>query len=161
MKPLSKLLITGLFCLSSGSYACDGNAHQFDFWLGNWQVLAGGKVVGTNRIEADLTHCVIKESYATPSGFKGLSVNSYDASRQVWHQTWIDNTGTLLLLEGKLVNGDMVLQGSGTDQQGNAVTHKISWTPNPDGSVRQHWQICLAEQGEWQTVFDGHYVPMH
>jgi hypothetical protein len=30
-------------------------------------------------------------------GYSGESLNEYDAARKVWHQTWVDSSGTLLL----------------------------------------------------------------
>ena len=45
--------------------------------------------------------------------FKGIgeSLNVYDGARKVWHQTWVDTAGTLLLLEGNLRGKSMVLEG--------------------------------------------------
>src|SRR4051812_17556363 len=82
--------------------SCDTPAHRgFDFWLGHWEVRTpDGKLAGTNRIEREYDGCVLHERYATPRGYSGESLNIYDASRKLWHQTWVDSTGTLLLLEG-------------------------------------------------------------
>lgn len=124
---------------------------DFDFWLGDWQVLkADGNVAGQNRIVAVENGCVVHERYQTPGGYTGQSFTLYDASRKRWHQTWVDNQGALLLLEGGLQNGNMVLEGS---VQG--TPNRITWSPLADGQVRQHWQV---KQGEsWTTVFDGYY----
>jgi hypothetical protein len=137
---------------------CDSEAHQaFDFWLGNWQVYkADGSLAGQNLISKDYRNCVLRERYSTPGGFTGESLNIYDQSRGVWHQSWVDNSGTLLLLEGNIVAGVMVLSGNGVTEAGKPQQHKISWTPNPDGSVRQHWQAKVADS-DWVTVFDGLY----
>jgi hypothetical protein len=78
-------------------------------------------------------------------------LNTYDVARKVWHQTWVDNDGLLLLLDGGLVNGRMVLEG-----QGQGVRHRITWTPNPDGTVRQFWETADAS-GKWIVAFDGMY----
>lgn len=138
--------------------ACDSPAHrQFDFWLGTWRVFKpDGTLAGTNRIERAQDGCVVHERYSTPGGYDGQSLNIYDASRQVWHQTWVDNSGTLLLLEGGLVDGKMVLEGETTGQDGAVTKHRITWTPNPDGSVRQFWE-STNRLGEWAVAFDGLY----
>lgn len=126
---------------------------QFDFWVGDWQVhKADGTLAGHNRIERGHDGCVLHEHYTTGRGFSGESLNIYDSTRMVWHQTWVDNSGTLLLLEGGLVDGNMVLQGELA-----GARQRITWTPNADGSVRQHWQAADAI-GEWSTVFDGLYT---
>jgi len=138
--------------------ACVDPAYrQFDFWLGQWEVRKpDGSLAGSNRIEKEYDGCVLHERYATPGGYRGESLNTYDPARQVWHQTWVDNSGLLLLLEGHLVDGRMVLEGAGRGPDGAAVRHRITWTPNPDGSVRQFWESTDAG-GAWTVAFDGLY----
>ena len=138
---------------------CDSHEwRQFDFWLGEWVVhAANGKLAGTNSITREYRDCVIHERYATPSGYRGESLNTYDAGRKLWHQTWVDNAGTLLLLDGGLQGTSMVLEGQTTAADGAITKHRITWTPNADGSVRQHWQ-STNDKGEWTTAFDGRYT---
>lgn len=138
---------------------CDSAQHRaFDFWLGEWNVhTASGKLAGNNRITREYNGCVIHERYDTGRGYSGESLNSYDPHRQVWHQTWVDTAGTLLLLEGNLQDGNMVLQGDTTGADGSTTRHRISWTPNANGSVRQLWE-STDKQGQWQVAFDGLYT---
>jgi hypothetical protein len=63
----------------------------------------------------------------------------------------------LLLLEGGLRGGSMVLEGPGVGPDGSTVRHRITWTPNADGSVRQYWETTDAA-GHWGTTFDGRYT---
>lgn len=129
----------------------------FDFWIGEWNVYtADGKLAGTNSIRKMTGGCVVHESYTTGRGYNGQSVNIYDATRQVWHQTWVDSTGALLILEGGLVDGNMVLEGQSTNPDQTSTPQRISWTLNPDGSVRQLWQSG-GPNGVWSLVFDGLY----
>jgi hypothetical protein len=51
----------------------------------------------------------------------------------------------------------MVMEGATTAVDGKVTRHRITWTPNADGSVRQHWQ-STDDAGRWTTVFDGRYV---
>ncbi|WP_416306657.1 hypothetical protein [Neptunicella sp. SCSIO 80796] len=154
------LILLGTLCGFS-AMACEGEKYdQFDFWLGNWTVTTpAGKLAGTNQITQEMNNCVLHEQYSTPSGYQGSSFNIYDAVFDKWHQTWVDNSGTLLELDGGLVGKNMVLQGKGKDQQGNPVLHRISWTPNDDGTVRQHWQQSDDSGEHWTTLFDGLYTP--
>jgi hypothetical protein len=153
------VLMAFVLAAPSWSAACDTAPHKaFDFWLGQWQVhTADGKLAGTNRIEREHGGCVIHERYDTTRGYSGESLNIYDATRQRWHQTWVDSSGTLLLLEGGLRDGAMVLEGSTTDADGKAIRHRITWTPKPDGSVRQFWESTDG-QGVWGSTFDGTYT---
>jgi hypothetical protein len=63
----------------------------------------------------------------------------------------------LLLLEGGLRGKSMVLEGQTIGANGQVIKHRISWTPNADGSVRQHWESTDAK-GQWSTAFDGSYT---
>jgi hypothetical protein len=51
----------------------------------------------------------------------------------------------------------MVLEGQTTGTDGQVTKHRITWTPNPDGTVRQHWESTDAK-GAWSTAFDGLYI---
>jgi len=153
-------VVSGVFAATSVQAApCDTPAHRaFDFWLGEWQVRTpDGKLAGTNRIEREYGGCVLHERYTTGRGYSGESLNVYDAPRQVWHQTWVDSSGLLLLLEGGLRERRMVLEGQTVGADGRAVKHRISWTPDPDGSVRQLWESTDADS-KWTTTFDGLYT---
>jgi hypothetical protein len=138
---------------------CDAAEYrQFDFWIGTWTVTEGGQPVGHNTIEADLKRCALFESWSSSDGSRGRSINFYDRNRHRWHQTWIDDRGGALDLDGGLVEGSMVLAGERpTPKAGGPVRDRISWTPQRDGSVRQHWEVMKPGQSTWETVFDGLY----
>lgn len=165
MKRLPLIVLVAFLCgiaatPAPAQTACSDPAYrQFDFWLGEWEVLkADGSLAGTNRIEKEYGGCVLHERYATSRGYSGESLNTYDPSRKSWHQTWVDNTGLLLLLEGQLIDGHMVLEGENQGRSGTVVKHRITWTPNPDGSVRQLWE-STDSGGKWTVAFDGLYKP--
>ena len=151
-------LLLSLSALSARA-ACDSKEHRaFDFWLGEWDVkTAEGKVAGTNSISLEYDNCVLHERYQTPKGFSGESLNVYDAGRKQWHQSWVDNSGTLLLLDGGIRDGKMVMEGEIINAEGKASQQRISWTPNADGTVRQLWEYTNAE-GKWEIAFDGIYT---
>jgi hypothetical protein len=128
---------------------------QFDFWLGDWNVEspASPGSVSRNQITSINAGCTIHESYATPTGYEGTSLNFYDASRKVWHQTWIDNEGGALYLEGGMQGKAMVLSTTADPQ----AINRIIWTPLDDGRVRQLWEATADGGMTWTTVFDGYY----
>lgn len=156
------LMYVGITAPSSAQNAqppCSAAEYRaFDFWLGEWNVHgADGKMVGTNSIQREIGGCVLHERYETARGYRGESFNIYDAPRKVWHQTWVDSSGLLLLLEGGIRDGKMVLQGETIGSDGKTTRHRITWTPNPDGSVRQFWE-STTPTGEWAVAFDGKYT---
>jgi hypothetical protein len=140
------------------SAACDAVEYRaFDFWLGEWDVYGPkGKLAGRNSIKKEYDGCVVHERYDTERGYRGESLNTYDPQRKVWHQTWVDSSGLLLILEGGLQDGKMVLLGQTVGKEGAVVRHRVSWTPNPDGTVRQFWESTNAN-AEWSVTFDGKY----
>jgi hypothetical protein len=127
--------------------------HQFDFWIGHWDVfLPNGNKAGENRIESIEGGCALLEQWTGARGPTGKSLNIYDALRRTWHQTWVDSTGGLLVLEGHWTDGRMVLSSSAQP------TQRISWWPQPDGTVRQLWESSKDGGKTWSTAFDGKYV---
>ncbi len=136
-------------------------ARAFDFWLGAWDVFApDGRQVGTNRIEALLDGKVLQEHWHGNGGITGTSLNARDATSGRWHQTWIDSSGSVLLLDGGPQAGGMVLQGltpNETDPTGSD-RNRITWMPSLDGGeVRQLWEVSTDDGRTWTIAFDGRY----
>jgi hypothetical protein len=142
--------------------ACQGvEARQFDFWLGRWEVFTpDGKKAGDNLIEPIDGGCALIERWTGRGGFTGTSLNSWDAGAGLWRQHWVDNQGGLLRLAGRLEDGRMVLAASEPhpDKPGATRRQRISWTPLPDGAVRQLWEQSDDEGATWSVAFDGRYV---
>ena len=141
--------------------SCIASANrQFDFWLGEWDVRdPSGKLLGQNRITSLHKGCVLSENYRAGE-FSGSSLNVYDADRARWHQTWVDSSGGLLVIEGGLVDGRMVLAGETVDPEkpGGKVDNRITWQPLADGRVRQLWETSTDKGRTWTTAFDGYYA---
>jgi hypothetical protein len=141
--------------------SCDAaTLRQFDFWIGNWNVTEKGKPAGKNRIERILDGCALLENWTGAGGGEGKSLNFYDRSDGLWHQTWIDRSGGALFLAGKFENGAMRLVGE-RPATANAAgqRHRITWTPLPGGKVRQLWESAPPSKEEWTVQFDGLYGP--
>jgi hypothetical protein len=141
---------------------CQSSEHrEFDFWVGHWEVFAtSGKKVGENRIEVIADGCALLEQWTGNGGVTGKSLNIYDVADRRWHQTWVDNSGTLLRLAGARDGRSMVMSMSGPSPTDPRVTamQRITWTPANDGSVRQLWELSSDGGAAWQVLFDGRYV---
>jgi hypothetical protein len=133
---------------------------QFDFWLGNWRVVdPQGKPSGTNLVIAEYGGCALQEHWVGVGGDRGSSYNIYDVSTGQWHQTWVDNSGTLLVLNGGSPRaGVMVLTGSRRTRKGRIVEDRITWTKLGDRRVRQLWDYTADGGRKWSVVFDGTYI---
>ena len=77
---------------------------QFDFWIGQWNVTSDGQPAGTNSIHLIHDGCALQENWqgSGEGGISGTSFNIYDQATGRWHQTWVDDSGTLLQLDGVL-----------------------------------------------------------
>ena len=142
--------------------ACSVEEYRhFDFWQGRWVVrAANGALAGHNTISPILAQCALREHYTTPSGYEGESLNVYDISRDVWHQTWVDNAGLLLQLEGGYRGDVMVMQGETQDTAGNVTLYRITWSRVDRGRdrVRQLWESSTDGGDTWNVGFDGTYI---
>lgn len=163
----SRILIAviALLVLPAGLNAQTGPAlppesRQFDFWIGEWDVTTpDGKPAGSSRIERIANGAGLLENwtgYPAPTGGNGKSLNAYNPARKQWQQFWVGAGGGVLELAGGLVGKDMVLVGE-HGVGGARLTEKITWTPNADGSVRQHWEQSKDGGKTWTTAFDGLY----
>ena len=129
------------------------HAREFDFWIGDWDVYGPkGKQVGHNTITDMYGNGMLHEHWHGAGGVEGRSINGYDADRGCWHQTWMDGTGGVLLLDGGLRDEAMVLEAPG---------QRITWTrltDDPDGAeVRQVWESSEDGGETWTVAFDGRY----
>lgn len=130
---------------------------QFDFWIGEWNVTTpDGQPAGANRIEPIAGHAGLLENWTGAKGFSGQSLNASNPARKQWQQFWVGSDGGVLELSGGLVDGGMVLTGA-HDVRGRHLQEKITWTPNADGTVRQHWEQSKDDGKTWTTAFDGLY----
>ncbi len=132
---------------------------QFDFWVGNWAAYdAQGNLQGHNLGERVYDDCVIQENWRGIKGSTGSSFNIYDSTRKVWHQTWVSNSGTLLIMEGHLQGKDMVMIGKQVDAKGSPILNRITWTPTAEG-VHQVWDLSSDNGKTWQVIYDGFLRP--
>jgi hypothetical protein len=131
-------------------------SRQLDFWLGEWTVSnPQGQVAGENVITMDLEGCVVRESWTDGYGGRGTSVNFWDTTTSAWHQIWTSDNGTVTHYRGEWRDGAMRFLTVGLGG-GPAAHQRMTFTPNPDGSVRQ--LIEMSEDGSnWNVGFDGVY----
>jgi hypothetical protein len=135
-------------------------AHDFDFWIGEWEVFGPeGRRVGSSSITALFGTGALAEHWRGTGDVEGRSLNAWDQMRRCWHQTWLDSTGGVLMLDGGLQDGAMVMEGvaPGPAEGSEAEHQRITWTPL-GGEVRQHWEVSSDGGTTWRTAFDGRYV---
>lgn len=134
---------------------------EFDFWLGDWDAFdvdnPGVKIART-RVDRILDGCVLREVYEGADGHEGQSFSIYDMSRKVWHQSWVTNLGELLVIEGKIQAGEMVL--TGVDHPGGVEERHVRGTwKRVGGGVREIAIISTDGGKSWKPWFDLTFRP--
>ena len=138
---------------------CTEKHTEFDFWIGLWNVTdSNGTKVGTNTIEKIQDNCTLRENWTSAKGnFTGTSYNFYNKDTNQWEQIWVDNQGGNLHLKGNRTGNQMILRSDElTNKEGQPFFHRITWTMNDDGSVRQLWETITNEK-DVTIAFDGLY----
>ena len=133
-------------------------ARQFDFWLGEWEVTAKGKLAGINKISRAAGDCALLEEYQSQSGYSGKSLNFFNPELGKWQQIWVGSAGDILVLTGAYHDDKMILTGETTEEE-RKVQNRITWFNNTAaGTVRQLWESSDDAGKNWKTVFDGFYT---
>ena len=129
---------------------------EFDFWLGDWDVFdrKDQSQVARVRVSSILAGCVLLEEYRDMQGHEGRSFSIYDASRSVWHQSWVTDRGQLLIVEGHFHDGVMELVGTDHPTPGAGERWvRGRWQATSDG-VREVAVRSIDGKKTWQPWFD-------
>ena len=127
------VILSAAPCTSSQPAGTECSApeyHQLDFWIGDWDAfdVSEPTILSAHiRVDRILGGCVLEETYEGANGAKGQSFSIYDRSRGVWHQTWVTNRGKLLVIEGKMQDGAMILTGADRTADGKPRLIRGTW----------------------------------
>jgi hypothetical protein len=144
----------------AGSPGCKAPQYrQFDFWLGSWKAYDNdgeGPYVARDDISAVLGGCVVLEQYRQKDGLDGDGTTIYDASRGLWHQTWVTNSGQLLILEGRLEHGVLTMSGDNLGNDSKRRWYRVSWKQQTTGRAGVRETAVTSKDGgkSWQPAFD-------
>lgn len=138
---------------------CSSAAHrQFDFWVGDWEVQTPkGTAAGENKVEKILEGCALRESWTAADGSHGSSLSSYDSGAGRWTQTFVDDLGMVLVLDGEFRDGKMVLSGRRSASRGSSFLNRITWQKLDGDRIRQRWEQSSDEGRNWTLLFEGIY----
>jgi len=133
---------------------------QFDFWLGEWNVVTtrGEVPAGSSKIELILGDCVIQENWTGGGGGTGKSYNIYNQPLKRWEQYWVDSVGGNIFFYGGLKDGvmdywtDAIPQPDGTTLK----RHLQFFNLGPD-TVRQFSQGSNDDGKTWHVEYDFTY----
>lgn len=135
---------------------------QFDFWLGDWNVVTtqGAVPAGSSRIELILGDCVVQENWQSDGNpYSGKSYNTYNAALKRWEQYWVDNSGGNIFFYGEFKNGVMDYWTDEIPQPGGPALkrHLQFFKLGPD-KVRQFSQGSTDGGKTWKPEYDFTYL---
>jgi len=143
---------------SAQTAGCDTpESRQFDFWVGRWTVSPYAqpeKRVADSLIEKLYAGCGVRETWAPLKGGGGGSLNSYVPAEKAWRQTWIDSGDSRAEFKGGWTGTAMVLTGVWPQPGHPDQLTRMTYTPLPDGAVRQSGETSDDGGKTWAASFD-------
>lgn len=161
--PLVLLLAPSMVSAQPLPCADDPAFARLDFWVGEWDVDVGGRIVGHNRIEKALGGCAVLEFWTDVQGGEGRSLFYYIPALEQWRQVWVTPSARTPggVKEKRLIetfaDGAVRFQGEIPVAGGGSYLDRTTLTPRTDGSVRQHIEISRDGGKTWTTTFDAAY----
>jgi hypothetical protein len=145
-------------------------ARQFDFWIGEWDLISKQRASptqdkwmdgkATNSIRAILDGHVVQENFdgsALGQPFKGMSVSVYNPQLKKWQQTWVDSQGAYLDLVGEFKDGKMVL-GQEMVRNGKPVKLRMIFFNITKDRFDWNWESSRDEGKTWTILWKITYV---
>lgn len=143
--------------------------HQFDFWLGEWDLtwpgeqsgLPAGQIGrGTNSIKAILDSAVIQENFVAlaPNSLRGMSVSVYNQRLDKWQQTWVDNQSSYLDFVGEFKDGKMILARQATTRNGKEIIQRMVWHNIAKDRLDWNWEASEDGGKTWKVNWQIHYT---
>ena len=148
---------TGAPCASDSTYSA------LDFWLGEWDVLVGDQIVGTNRITRVLKGCAVLEEWRDTMGGEGRSLFYVEPGTHRWKQVWVTDDARQVggtkekHLIARLPDGGVRFQGELPLPDGGLVLDRTTLTPLRTGEVRQLIETSRDGGTTWRAGFDARY----
>jgi tetratricopeptide (TPR) repeat protein len=131
---------------------------QFDFWLGEWDVVTtdGHNPAGTSSVQLILGQCVVLENWT--GGGTGKSFNHYDTRLKKWIQDWVDSDANGVHFEGQLENGAMSYFADSADTKGLPIRRHMQFVKLDTDHVRQFSQASSDGGKTWNPEYDFTYI---
>ena len=159
---LLSLLMTWL-CF--GSYAqnnakpCSApEASQFDFWIGTWNLYSSDTLTGTNTIYKIMDGCTVQENFeSNKTGYSGKSWSMFNPRTKMWQQTWVDNQGEYISLNGRFENGTMTLTTGLQKINGKDQVNRMRYHDIKKDGFEWDWESSMDNGATWTTAWHIRY----
>ncbi len=126
-------------------------AHDFDFWLGEWDAKDSDGKTATNSLRRILADTVIEEDFRS-ADLEGRSWSVFIPLRKMWVQTWVDNKASYLLFTGgREADGWRILRQH--LPQGGAGTHRMIFDKITTDAFEWEWQRTDDGGATWTVLW--------
>jgi hypothetical protein len=148
--------------LYNSIYPCyqDKRAHEFDFWIGEWDVYVTGTnaYAGNSVIQQISGGCAILENWQSAVS-EGKSLNFIDDSTHKWKQVWVGSypNGKQDFVNGEYKDSVMRFSFTTPDAQGRAMQGKFSFFNQGPNQVRQLNETSPDGGKTWTVAYDFTY----
>ncbi|WP_394822634.1 DUF1579 family protein [Pendulispora albinea] len=147
--------------------------HQFDFWIGEWDVVMrshpGDDLTkewvtshGINRIRKRFDGCVIEEVFTSSDGpdgpWNGISISQWVPRENTWRQTWTDNQGSYLLHYGGMEDGKMILYSPPRTRDGVTTQKRMVFFDIAKDSMNWRWEGTKDGGRTWTSEITMRYA---
>lgn len=163
-------LFISFTCSAQTSIADLQPEEYFDFWVGewdlSWELENGGEGFGTNHVHKTLDETVIQENFeafqGSYEGFKGKSFSVYNPGKQSWYQTWVDNEGGYIDLEGRVEGERRIFQTDARiTAQGDTIMNRMVFYDIEPNSFTWDWEYSMDEGESWTLSWRIYYQRMN
>jgi len=150
--------------IAANAYPCLSlpEAHQFDFWLGDWDVYQTANLsikTGFNRITRQAGSCIILENWQSTGPHHGMSLNYFEPISRTWQQKWAGSSQDITeFYDGKFEGDAMKFKWDVRNPNGTTSPGRLTFTNLEPGKVRQHSEQSPDGGKTWQTVYDFTYI---
>ncbi len=140
-------------------------AHQFDFWIGEWKVewqnTDSTKAEGTNVVTSILGSCVIEENFSGKPGvdFMGKSFSVYNPAEKIWQQTWVDDQGGYMVFTGGMESNKMILSRKISRDDKELIQRMVFYNISKD-DFYWNWDSSEDNGVTWKLNWKLHYTRM-
>lgn len=162
---LSAIIFPLIVFAQSADKPCSApEAHQFDFWAGEWNAewkdADGNSVHGSNHVMSLFDGCVIEENFDGRPGTDliGKSFSVYDQKNKMWKQTWVDNSGGYLDFTGGFTDGKMILSRETVNSKGKPVSQRMVYYNIKENSFEWNWEISYDNGKTWDLKWKINYI---
>ena len=138
--------------------------HQFDFWVGEWELQWPGDKPGeiqhgTNSIRRVLDDCVVEENFSGGADMhlRGKSLSTFNIRANQWKQTWVDNEASYLDFTGEFKGSQMILRREAQQADGSRLLQRMVWKNLGADEFDWSWESSKDGGKTWQVLWPIHY----